>query len=56
MSNNFVLHYKRYLEQFIRLFSNIYQYKVDIILTSSNLSMPHKNKLLVFNFRIVNLK
>ena len=53
ISNIFVIHnnYKRYLEQLIRLLANIYQYKVDIILTNSTLSMPHKNKLLVFNFK-----
>ena len=53
ISNIFVIHtnYKRYLEQLIRLLANIYQYKVDIILTNGTLSMPHKNKLLVFNFK-----
>ena len=59
MSNIIVTsyNYKRYLKPFIRLFSNIYQYKVvNIILRNSNLCTPHKNKVLMFTFPILNLK
>ena len=43
--------YKRYLKQFIQLFASIYKYKVDnIILSQSNLCLPHKNKIVRVQF------
>ena len=57
MANIFVMHYncKRHLNEFIRLFANIYQYKVDsIILPNSVLCVSHKKDAQVqfSNFKI----
>ena len=53
----YILNYKRNLKQFIRLFANIYQYKVDnIILPISTLGMSPKNKMIMFDFPSLILK
>ena len=53
----YILNYKRNLKQFIRLFANIYQYKVDnIILPISTLGMSPKNKMIMFYFPSLILK
>ena len=60
MSNIFILHYKlqgKFMTLYIQLIPNIYKFKVDkIILPNSNLCMPSKNKMIMFNFPDLILK
>ena len=58
MSIIFVIHNIQEIFKTIHsIFVNIYQYKVDnVILLNSTLCMPHKNKMLMFNFLILDLK
>ena len=57
MSNVFCnINYKGNLKQFVRLISNICQYKLDnIILPNSILCMPYKNKMLIFYFTVLQI-
>ena len=53
----YILNYKRNIKQFIRLFANIYPYKVDnIISLISTLCMSSKNKMFMFDFPSLILK
>ena len=55
----FLLHViiTRHIQNNHSIFANIYQDKVDnVILSNSNLCMHHENKILMFNFRFLNLK
>ena len=53
----YILNYNRNIKQFIRLFANIYPYKVDnIISLISTLCMSSKNKMFMFDFPSLILK